>query len=159
MKIRKIEKAGTIMNDKACILVVDDELRLLKSLENMLLNQGYDVKSAQGGLKACEQLSENTFDLVLLDLNMADMNGHQVMDFMTRKDIDTATIVVSGESSFTAVSKALRRGAYDYIKKPYDPEEMLSTIDNALQKGMLEKAPTAMQSRLKKFRRITSIHC
>lgn len=138
------------MNDKAYILVVDDEFRLLKSLENMLLNQGYDVKSAQGGLQACEQLSENTFDLVLLDLNMADMNGHQVMDFMARKDIDTATIVVSGESSFTAVSKALRRGAYDYIKKPYNPEEMLSTIDNALQKVMLEKAHTAMQSRLKK---------
>jgi len=150
MKIREIEKTGTIMNDKACILVVDDEFRLLKSLENMLLNQGYEVKSAQGGLQACEQLSENTFDLVLLDLNMADMNGHQVMDFMTQKDIDTATIVVSGESSFTAVSKALRRGAYDYIKKPYDPEEMLSTIDNALQKVMLEKAHTAMQSRLKK---------
>ena len=150
MKIRKVEKPGTIINDKACILVVDDEYRLLTSLENMLLNQGYDVHSAQGGLQACERLSEQAYDLVLLDLNMADMNGHQVMDFMIQKDIDTATIVVSGESSFSAVSKALRRGAYDYIKKPYDPEEMLSTIDNALQKVMLEKAHTAMQSRLKK---------
>jgi len=150
MKIRKVEKAGNIINDKACILVVDDEYRLLKSLENMLLNQGYEVQSAQGGIQACDKLSRHSFDLVLLDLNMADMNGHQVMDFMTKKDINTATIVVSGESSFSAVSKALRRGAYDYLKKPYDPEELLSTIDSALQKVMLEKAHTSMQSRLKK---------
>ena len=150
MKIRKIEKSGNLLNEKACILVVDDEYRLLKSLENMLLNQGYEVQSAQGGLQACDKLSRHTFDLVLLDLNMADMNGHQVMDFMTREAIDTATIVVSGESSFSAVSKALRRGAYDYLKKPYDPEELLSTIDSALQKVMLEKAHTAMQSKLKK---------
>ncbi|MFT7185993.1 MAG: diguanylate cyclase (GGDEF)-like protein/PAS domain S-box-containing protein [Pseudohongiellaceae bacterium] len=150
MKIQTAEKAGTIINNKACILIVDDEYRLLKSLENMLLNQGYNVHCAQGGLHACEQLSEQTYDLVLLDLNMPDMNGHQVMDFMVQKDIDTATIVVSGESSFSAVSKALRRGAYDYIKKPYDPVEMLSTIDNALQKVILEKAHSVMQSRLKK---------
>jgi diguanylate cyclase (GGDEF)-like protein/PAS domain S-box-containing protein len=150
MKIRKAEQTSKLSNDKACILVVDDEYRLLKSLENLLLNQGYHVVCAQGGLQACEKLSSQEFDLILLDLNMDDLNGHQVMDFIAQKDIDIATIVVSGESSFSAVSKALRRGAYDYLRKPYDSEELLSTINSALQKVLLEKAHNSMQSRLQK---------
>ncbi len=150
MKIPKNGQNLNLQTEQACILIVDDEYRLLKSLENLLLNKGYQVVCAQGGLQACEKLSYQDFDLVLLDLNMGDLNGHQVMDFITRKEIDIATIVVSGESSFSAVSKALRRGAYDYLRKPYDPEELLTTIHSALQKVMLEKAHQAMQSRLQK---------
>ena len=150
MKIQKTEQNLSLQTEQACILIVDDEYRLLKSLENLLLNKGYQVVCAHGGLQACEKLSSEDFDLVLLDLNMADLNGHQVMDFITQKEIDVATIVVSGESSFSAVSKALRRGAYDYLRKPYDPEELLSTMESALQKVMLEKAHHAMQSRLQK---------
>jgi len=150
MKIRKAEQTLSQTNDQACILIVDDEYRLLKSLENMLLNQGYHIVCAQGGIQACDKLSTQDFDLVLLDLNMADMNGHQVMDFILQHEIDVATIVVSGESSFSAVSKALRRGAYDYLRKPYDPEELLTTINSALQKVLLENAHNAMQSRLQK---------
>ena len=150
MKIRKSTQMANLNIHKARILVVDDEYRLLTSLETLLSNRGYEVKTAMGGIKACEQLHEHEFDLVLLDLNMADMNGHQVMDFIAENEIDVATIVVSGESSFTAVSKALRRGAYDYVKKPYDPEELINTMTNALQKVMLEKAHVSMQVRLQK---------
>ena len=150
MHITKSARATKLNNEKASILVVDDEYRLLKSLENLLLNKGYQVHSAHGGLEACEQLRTQPFDLLILDLKMADMSGHQVMDYIAEQEIDVATIVVSGESSFSAVSKALRRGAYDYLKKPYDPEELLSTIDNALQKVMLEKAHLGMQTRLQK---------
>jgi len=150
MNIKKAEQTHNRSIEAACILIVDDEYRLLKSLESMLLNQGYDVVCAQGGVQACEKLGSHEFDLLLLDLNMGDMDGHQVMNFIAKKDIQVATIVVSGESSFSAVSKALRRGAYDYLRKPYDPEELLSTINSALQKVMLEKANNTMQSRLQK---------
>ena len=150
MKIQKSAQIDDLSKDKAKILVVDDEHRMLSSLENLLNNEGYSVGTALGGLSACEQLLEQEFDLVLLDLNMGDMNGHQVMDFIAQNEIEVATIVVSGESSFSAVSKALRRGAYDYLRKPYDPEELLNTVNNALQKIMLEKAHAAMQVRLKK---------
>lgn len=150
MKIQKSPRPTPLDSDKAQILVVDDELRLLTSLEQLLSGKDYHVTTAMGGVQACEQLHQQHFDLVLLDLNMGDMNGHQVMDFMAENRLDIATIVVSGESSFTAVSKALRRGAYDYVKKPYDPEELINTISNALQKVMLEKAHTSMQARLQK---------
>lgn len=135
---------------KARILVVDDEERLLTSLQELLVANNYQVDAALGGKNACAQLCKQHYDLVLLDLRMGDFSGHQVMDFMSDKGINTATIVVSGESSFSAVSKALRRGAYDYLKKPYVPEELLATVENALQKKLLEKAHNAMQLRLKK---------
>lgn len=135
---------------KARILVVDDEERLLTSLQELLIANHFQVDTALGGKNACVQLAKQQYDLVLLDLRMGDFSGHQVMDFMSERQINTATIVVSGESSFSAVSKALRRGAYDYLKKPYVPEELLATVENALQKKLLEKAHNAMQARLKK---------
>ncbi|MFT6908110.1 MAG: diguanylate cyclase (GGDEF)-like protein/PAS domain S-box-containing protein [Oleiphilaceae bacterium] len=150
MKINKLEQSFSRSNNKACILIVDDELRLLESLDSLLKAQDYQTVCAQGGLEACNQLSNHTFDLILLDLNMADMNGHQVMDFISQNELEVATVVISGESSFSSVSKALRRGAYDYIRKPYDPEELLSTVNSALQKVILEKAHNSMQTRLQK---------
>lgn len=150
MKIRKSEKASPIHQEKARILAVDDESRLLDSLEALLLHNGYQVDTALGGLSACEALTKQSYDVILLDLKMDDMSGHQVMDFIAEQQIDIATIVVSGESSFTAVSKALRRGAYDYIRKPYDPDDLINTLENAIQKVMLEKAHTSMQTRLQK---------
>lgn len=150
MKINKLEQSFSRAKNEACILIVDDELRLLESLDRLLKTQGYKAICAHGGLEACKQLSKQSFDLVLLDLNMADLDGHQVMDYISKNDIETAVVVVSGESSFSSVSKALRRGAYDYLRKPYDPEEMLSTVNSALQKAIFEKAHSAMQTRLQK---------
>jgi len=134
----------------ANILVVDDEPRLLQSLIGLLSERGFAADAALGGKAACKMLMHSDYDLVLLDLRMADMNGHQVMDFMTEQGIPAVTIVVSGESSFAAVSRALRRGAHDYIKKPFDADELLATVRNALDKRSLERAHEDVQVRLKK---------
>ncbi|KZZ59278.1 two-component system response regulator [Oleiphilus sp. HI0125] len=150
MKIIKSKQVANLDIEQAKILVVDDEYRLLTSLEALLVAQGFDVTTALGGLNACEALKQDSFDLVLLDLNMPDIDGHQVMDFVAENNMDPAIIVVSGESSFTAVSKALRRGAYDYLRKPYDSAELINTTRNCLQKVMLEKAHHQMQARLQK---------
>ncbi|WP_232465170.1 EAL domain-containing protein [Oleiphilus messinensis] len=136
--------------NNARILVVDDEPRLVTSLKQLLNSHQYEVDTALGGKAACEQLIRQKYELVLLDLNMGDMDGHQVMGFMAENSIDAATIVVSGESTFSAVSKALRRGAYDYLKKPYDPEELVATVESALSKKLLESAHGAMQRRLQR---------
>jgi diguanylate cyclase (GGDEF)-like protein/PAS domain S-box-containing protein len=133
---------------KPRLLVVDDEQRLLTSLQELLIANDYQADTALGGRSACSQLLKQQYDLVLLDLRMGDFSGHQVMEFMSEHQINAATIVVSGESSFSAVSKALRRGAYDYLKKPYVPEELIATVEKALQKKLLEKAHNSMQVRL-----------
>ncbi|MDX1452902.1 MAG: EAL domain-containing protein [Oleiphilaceae bacterium] len=150
MKALKSQQASGLKTEQAKLLVVDDERRLVSVLEKLLAGEGYHVHTALGGMEACEKLLEQHYDLVLLDLKMGDISGHDVMDFIAQNELDTATIVVSGESSFSAVSKALRRGAYDYLKKPYHPEELLRTVQSSLQKIMLEKAHAAMQQKLKK---------
>lgn len=150
MKALKSLQASGLKTDTSTILVVDDEQRLVSVLEKLLVGEGYRVHTALGGMEACEKLLSHHYDLVLLDLKMGDMGGHEVMDFIAQNELDTATIVVSGESSFSAVSKALRRGAYDYLKKPYHPEELLRTVRSSLQKIMLEKAHASMQQKLKK---------
>ena len=134
----------------ANILIVDDEPRLLQSLIGLLSDKGFTADAALGGKAACQMLKRSNYDLVLLDLRMPDMNGHQVMDFMLEQGIPAVTVVVSGESSFAAVSRALRRGAHDYIKKPFDADELLATVRNALDKRSLERAHEDVQVRLRK---------
>ncbi len=150
MILDKLHQAPEQADHPPRILAVDDEPRILESLQTLLQNNGYLVTTAQGGREGCRQLLRGTFDLVLLDLNMGDMDGHQVMEFIARKQIHTAIIVVSGETSFAAASKALRRGAHDYLRKPYDSDELLNTIEKTAQKILLEKAHLSMQERLKK---------
>ncbi|WP_156498591.1 response regulator, partial [Oleiphilus sp. HI0079] len=96
MKIIKSKQVANLDIERAKILVVDDEHRLLTSLETLLTSEGFRVSTALGGINACEALKANDFDLVLLDLNMPDIDGHQVMDFIAEHQMDPAVIVVSG---------------------------------------------------------------
>lgn len=117
---------------KELILVVDDQPRMLQSLQELMTISGYQVITALGGQQAVHQLSEHKVDLMLLDLKMPGYSGHQVMDYVDEHKLETTVIVVSGESSFDAMSQVLRRRAYDYIRKPYVPDELLHTVENAL---------------------------
>ncbi|HTN33454.1 MAG TPA: EAL domain-containing protein [Marinobacter sp.] len=134
----------------ARILVVDDEPRLLAALATLLRSNGYDVTEAGGGKAACERLDNQVFDLALLDLRMPDVDGFDVMAHLAGVQPDCGAIVISGESSFSAVSRALRRGALDYIRKPFDPEELLATIEGVIGKQSLLKAHEHIQLRLEK---------
>lgn len=134
----------------ARILVADDDPRLLKSLASLLEQQGYRVTSAPGGKDACTKLSTQTFDLAMLDLRMPELDGFEVMAHAAAVQPKCGIIVVSGESSFSAVSRALRRGAQDYIKKPFDPDELLTTLESALGKQSLVRAHADVQHRLEK---------
>ncbi|PVY79005.1 PAS domain S-box-containing protein/diguanylate cyclase (GGDEF)-like protein [Tamilnaduibacter salinus] len=149
---------GQNMNDQtdtpsiknARILIVDDEPRLLKSLCDLLTEQHFAPEQALGGRDACNRLRAEPFDLVLLDLRMPEVDGHDVMAFLEQHRIDVPVIVISGEASFTSVSRALRRGAQDYLRKPYDPDELLTTVNNVLQKRALEEAHEAVQAQLQR---------
>ncbi len=114
--------------------MVDDEPRALTSLYGLLKYKHYQVDTALGGKLACQKLEQNYYDLVLLDLNMGDFDGYAVMAFMADKGINTAAVVVSGETTFDAVRKTLRMGASDYVKKPYSVEELFTAIDSILHK-------------------------
>ena len=116
------------------ILLVDDEPRLLSSLYELLRDRDYHLVTATCGSEALAQLTKLKFDLILLDLRLPDMSGHEIMDFINDREIDGDVIVMSGDVGIEAAIGALKRGAYDYLRKPYSREELLKTVENALQK-------------------------
>jgi diguanylate cyclase (GGDEF)-like protein len=130
----------SIAEEKAppLLLLVDDEPRLLSSLCELLKETNYQIVTATCGTEAIEQLSKLRFDLALLDLRLPDVGGHEIMDFINAQRIDTSVIVLSGDTGIDAAIGALKRGAYGYLRKPYSREELLKTVDNALQKRQLE---------------------
>jgi diguanylate cyclase (GGDEF)-like protein/PAS domain S-box-containing protein len=134
--------------EQPLVLVVDDELHLRNSLSSLLGLHGFSVVTADGGRTAIELLQSRQFDLVLLDLFMADVDGHQVMDSIIEQRFDTCVIVVSGDISIDSAISALRRGACDFLRKPYEPDELLLKIENALIKRRLEKENKAMNLQL-----------
>ncbi len=130
------------------LLLVDDEPRLLSSLHELLRTGEYQLVTATNGAEAMEQLSKLHFDLVLLDLRLPDVSGHDLMDFIIERGIDASVIVLSGDRGIDAAIGALKRGAYGYLRKPYPHEELLKTVENALQKRRLEAENRDMAWRL-----------
>ncbi|WP_018865152.1 bifunctional diguanylate cyclase/phosphodiesterase [Thioalkalivibrio sp. ARh3] len=140
--------------DTPRILVVDDDPRLLESVRNLLELQSFTVETAPGGGSAIEILRRAPPDLLLLDLSMPDLDGRDVLRFMQATELNVPVVVISGNTSVDDVAGALRDGASDYLKKPYQPDELLATVRNALHKKELEDANRNMRARLERSERL-----
>ena len=131
------------------VLIVDDRAELLESLYELLDTSGFNVTKAQGGPAALELLEHDEFDVVLLDLIMPEVSGHDLLDIAVRDHIRAKIIVVSGDASFDGVKHALTCGAFGFIKKPYEPHELIATLDNALRQCDLEAKNELMEQKIK----------
>ena len=120
------------------ILVVDDEPRLLSSMVELLKGLSIELCTADCGNQALDQLAKDKFDLVILDMGLPDMSGIEIMNFINKNNLDTDVIVVSGNSDIDSAIGALKRGAFDYLRKPYAREELLKTVGNALKQRNLK---------------------
>lgn len=127
------------MSNLPKILIVDDDPGMCKSLKALLSNSGCVLETSNTGKGAIERINKIFFDLVLLDLFIPDMNGFQIMDFIKNQSPDTFTIVITGNSSEQSAIEAIRNGAYDYMKKPFEPEKMIKTVENVLNQRKLIK--------------------
>ncbi|MYM40516.1 putative bifunctional diguanylate cyclase/phosphodiesterase [Duganella qianjiadongensis] len=136
------------------LLLVDDEPRLLSSLYELLRDRDYELITATNGAEALAQLTRVKFDLILLDLRLPDMSGHEIMDFINSRGIEGDIIVMSGDVGIEAAIGALKRGAYDYLRKPYSREELLKTVENALQKRRLANDNSRIASQLENSERM-----
>ncbi len=126
------------MDGNENILIVDDDSRMCDTVEALLKNKGYATQTTNNGKKAIEYLSQNNFDLALLDIVMPEVNGLTVMDYINRKTPETLVIVITGYRSEELAIESLRKGAYDYLKKPFEPEKLIRTVGNALNKKRLK---------------------
>ena len=130
------------------ILVVDDEPLILEGLSRLLSTRDYEVVTAGGGCEALIAIGRQQFDVILLDLGMPDLSGTEVLRFVADRSADTPVIVVSGDSTIDAAIRALRGGASDFVRKPYEPEELLRRVDNTLTRRRLEKENNYILQRL-----------
>ena len=140
------------MSHKPEILIVDDDSRICKSLKVFLGDQDYTITTAHGGKEAIEILAKNDFDLILLDMMMPEVGGGQVVDYINGQQLKIKVIVMTGYPSTDSVVQSLRKGVYDYLKKPFELNELLTTIGNALSAIDLEKERKRTEEALQEAR-------
>ncbi|MFO7886122.1 MAG: sigma-54 dependent transcriptional regulator [Desulfobacteraceae bacterium] len=114
------------------ILVVDDELSMREFLELMLVREGYAVSCAHNGKKAVKLISEKAFDLVLCDVRLGDMTGIDVLKEAKKHNPDMVAIMISAYSTTEIAVEAMNYGAFDFVPKPFDNQELKQAIKNAL---------------------------
>ena len=132
------------------LLLVDDRPELLNSLYELVKAHGYThVERALGGQAALDALAAQEFELVLLDLIMPDISGHDVLQHARDRGLKSKIVVVSGDASFSGVKHALTCGAFDFVKKPYEAGELIATMENALKARDLELRNTHMSRQLR----------
>lgn len=114
------------------LLLVDDEPLMLNSTRRILEGRGYQIHTASSGREAMVHLEQLPIDLLLLDLHLTDVYGFDVLNHAASRGLEICTIVVSGDSDINAAIRALKHGAYGFVRKPYEPDELLRTVHNAI---------------------------
>lgn len=133
------------------ILVVDDEHLIRWSLEQNLKKQGYDVMTAGTGEDALKMVREEQPDLILLDIQMPGINGLEVLEKVKEIDEDIVVIMVTAQGGLETAVNAMRLGAYDYINKPFNLDELAIVIRKALETSYLRREVAGLRSEHKKI--------
>ena len=122
-----------ITNKNSKILICDDDETLCYLLKEQLLEEDYYVDTVYGGQDAIDAVKKNTYDLLLLDLNMKEVRGEDVLSFVTDYNSTIQVIILSAQGEMKKAIDCIKSGAYDYIAKPYEFDDLLLTITRALE--------------------------
>jgi two-component system, NtrC family, response regulator HydG len=120
------------MANKGNLLVVDDELIVRDSLDKWFREEGYDVTVADSAQEALAKMAGRRFDLALVDIKMPGTDGVELQRRMHEIDAEMLVIIMTGYASVETAVAALKNGAYDYVSKPFDPDDIAHTLHNAL---------------------------
>ncbi len=140
--------------ETARILIVDDDASLRRTLPHILAGARREFETADCVHAALGQLDAGIFDLIVLDYRLPDATGLAVLDWLSEHEREEAVIMISGEDAVDAVIGALRRGADDFVRKPYHVAQLQRAVQNALHKRVLERANRAMGERLRASERL-----
>ncbi|MDP1568525.1 MAG: sigma-54 dependent transcriptional regulator [Vicinamibacterales bacterium] len=147
---------GTVRH--AAVLVIDDEEIMREILEALLVREGYSVRLASGGAEGLELARSLPFDAVITDVMMPGMDGGQVLDEIHKLDEDLPVIMITAFASMENAVSAMKRGAFDYITKPFKNDEVLVVLRNAIERRRLQIENVTLkqdlQARYSKFANI-----
>ncbi|MGD9084914.1 MAG: PAS domain S-box protein, partial [Desulfobacterales bacterium] len=136
------------MSDCHTLLIVEDDPGFSSYLKRLLRHKGLRILTANSGRQAIQCLQTNSIDLVLQDIGLPDIDGYHVMDQVHKNLPEALVIVMTGEVTVESAIQALRHGAYDYLRKPFEATELINTIDNGLDRINLERRHKEAQEKL-----------
>lgn len=114
------------------ILIADDEEDILEIIADRLEFYGFDVRTAKDGIQCLEEIGRDVPDLVLLDIRMPEMDGLEVLARLHEEHPDLPVLMVSASSDRNVAERSLSKGAFDYLLKPFEPEELKEKVLRAL---------------------------
>ena len=121
------------MDEKARILVVDDEKGMCEFLHYLLEGEGYEVEEAHSGAEALDKIRDKSYQLVLADIKMPGIDGLEMLRRIREANEETVVIVMTGYSSLETAIKAIKYDASDYLTKPFDdPDAVLAAVERGL---------------------------
>ncbi|UCD57288.1 MAG: response regulator [Candidatus Hydrogenedentota bacterium] len=120
------------MSARQSILFVDDDNEFRRAMKKMFERWGYNVTDAAGGREALDLLSRNTYDLIISDLRMPDLDGVELMGEIKRKEIKVPIVFITGYGEIESYMDLMNMGAFDYINKPVKGKEILRVARKAL---------------------------
>ena len=127
------------MQGQIRLLIVDDEIKFLDSVAKRLELRDFDITKATNGEQALDIARKQKFDLVLLDLKMPGLNGKQVLEVLKREHKYLEVIVLTGHGSLDSAVECTRLGAFDYLPKPYELEQLLEKLQKAYEARLQKK--------------------
>ena len=139
------------MNGKGTILVVDDEPSVRDSLGEWFASEGYETKVAASAREALAALAARQYDLALLDIKMPGMDGMELQQRLHEADPDLIVIIMTGYATVETAVQALKRGAYDYLTKPVDPDDLSHTVAKALEHRRARREVVCLKESLKEI--------
>ncbi|MEJ2218066.1 MAG: sigma-54 dependent transcriptional regulator, partial [Gemmatimonadota bacterium] len=136
---------------RARILVVDDEHSVRDSLETWFRKDGHDVRSAANSSEALDALEEGSFDAAIVDIKMPGMDGVELQEHIHRIDPQLAVIMITAFASVETAVRALKQGAFDYVTKPVDPDELSRLVRRALEHRRLREENLQLRGTIDEF--------
>ncbi|MBI2224956.1 MAG: sigma-54-dependent Fis family transcriptional regulator, partial [Betaproteobacteria bacterium] len=121
----------------ARILVVDDEEIVIRSCVRILGESGYEVEAVQSGVDALRKVEESQYDVLILDIMMPKMDGLEVLQRVKETHPDIDVIMITGLSQIETAVRCMKLGAFDYLPKPFDPDELKLVVERALERRRL----------------------
>ena len=138
------------MDKKATVLVVDDENGIRESFK-MILKDQYHILLAETGEEALAIFKDNPVDLILLDILLPDVSGIDLLERLKGMDSNTEIIMVTGVKEIQTAVKAIKLGAYEYVIKPFNVEDIVNVIERALEKHNLVREVTYLRNELERY--------
>ncbi len=135
------------------ILIVDDERSITTGLSELLKLEGYDTSETSDGKKALQLLEKDAFNLVLVDLMMPGLTGLELLEEIKRREWSTEVIIITGQGTISTAVEAIKKGAYDYLTKPVQPDRLRTIVPKALERQNLILTNRRLEQTIKSMTR------